>query len=648
MLRRVGVPTHRLSLESRFSSVVVNSKNALSADQVLVTVGTVHGVSATGTVETQRALVAGRNDMIGFAAYDAGLVDVDPAADEPRFWIRQGEARGQAIELSAIERRWGAQLRAAQGVRVLEGRAAHLPSDLGAPLPHDLERGGLRRLSGFDYESVRGSVFRDMFGLFQDEPHLGPSLQSQLFLYGGLGALAALPRPLSTILPTAHRFRVAAACAFAGLEHIEHLARPMQPGQPGLADGKADRLAYRLSTSLNTHGPALLNALLSPAFNLSKVRKHPELIDRLLCPGSPLRNVPQAPMVESGACASALIALADVAPHLINASYPGSHAPELVLWTAADAGLLPDYRILEGFGAGALMTSAKLDEINARRAPGQPKRSIQDAVAPFDEDAQGTVIGHGGSGLLVTTLRFAVENMLDITSIVVGWGQSGESGGKGHFAGVGFGGENALMFALRMASAAHGYGVQDFKHLVAHATGTRINSQTDLITVDRARHAIADEQAFRASLPKMTVGTSKALGDGHTLGEAGLRAAAEALYYVLGEQTVGIPSLQRIDPELSDMMQSFTIDARPISGDEDGGALAYAQGFGGYDGALAFRAANPDALARYRFADRKLLDAYLERRSELRRERQKSERAARRTRGASLALAERHRWHGAT
>jgi len=56
----------------------------------------------------------------------------------------------------------------------------------------------------------------DLFGLFDDDSRLGPSLQSQLFLYGGLGALAALPRPLSELLPDPQRFRVAAASAFFG------------------------------------------------------------------------------------------------------------------------------------------------------------------------------------------------------------------------------------------------------------------------------------------------------------------------------------------------------------------------------------------------------------------------------------------------
>jgi 3-oxoacyl-(acyl-carrier-protein) synthase len=623
------------------------SKSELSADQVLVTVGTVCGVSSVGTVETQRALIRGDRRAIGFAAFDAGLVDVEAEADEPNFFVRAGERRGQPIALEEIEARWGAQLRADMGVRVLKDEflPPHLPGDLGAQLPHDLERGGLRRLSGMGFEQVRASGFRDMFGLFHDEPKLGPSLQAQLFLYGGVGALAALPRPLAEVVPQAHRFRVAAACAFAGQEHIQYLAEPMQPNTLSARDKKADRLAYRLSTSLNTHGPALINALLSPAYNLSKARKHPELLEALLCPGTPLCNVPQAPMVSSGACASALIALADIAPQLLHASYPGSHAPQLVLWTAADAGLQPDSRIIEGFGAAAMMSRAKLAELNAGRAPADVRR-ISDALAPFDVDGQGTIIGNGGSGLLVTTLRFAVENMLDVSSIVAGWGQSGETGGKGHFAGVGFGGENALMFALMMAHAAHGYGVEDFGHLVAHATGTRTNSRTDLATVERARRAVAATQGSHAPLPRMTVGTSKALGEGHTLGEAGLRATAEAVYYVLGEQTVGVPSLRRIDPELSDLLEHYSISAKPIAGNEDGGALVYAQGFGGYDAALALRSANSAALRRYRFADPNSLDAYLERRSELRNQRKHNERVARRTHGAVLALAERHRWPG--
>lgn len=628
---------------------MADSATLLSADQVLVTIGTVCGVSSVGTVETQRALIAGDPRMIGFAAFDAELVDIDTGAQEVRFVAREGEPRGQALSLEEIEHRWGAQLRAEMGIRVLDdkGLLANLPCDLGAPLPHHLERGGLRRLMGTTYEEVRGSRFRDMFGLFGSDPRLGPSLQAQLFLYGGLGALAALPLPMAEILPEAHRFRIAAGCAFAGQEHVQHLAQGMQPNASGAPD-KVDRLAYRLSASLNTHGPALINALLSPAYSLSRVRKNPELLDALLPDGSMFRNVPQSPMVVSGACASALLALADIAPSLLMASsYAGTHAPELVLWTAADAPLQPDGRVIEGFGPGPLMSSAKLARINAGRSEASARR-VSDALAPFDLDAAGTVIGNAGSGLLVTTLSFAVEHCLDVTSIIVGWGQSGETGGKGHFAGVGFGGENALTGALQMARRAHGYGLEDFGHLVAHATGTRTNSRTDLITVERARRTVAAQLAPRARLPQMTVGAPKSLGDGHTTGEAGLRSTGEAIYYVLGAQTVGVPSLRRIDPEIADCLEQFKIDAAPVAGDEDGGAIAYAQGFGGYVAALALRAAHPDALRRYCFKDRTRLDAFLERSAEVRRQRVRDEQQARRTRGAILALAERHCWPGLT
>ena len=150
--------------------------------------------------------------------------------------------------------------------------------------------------------------------------------------------------------------------------------------------------------------------------------------------------------------------------HKLLFDYPGYRRPQIALWTAADAALQPSYGLLDAFGTGALMTQSKLATMNANRAPNE-QRSIADSLAPFDVDANGTAVGHAGSGVLITTLEFALKNFLDITSIIVGWGQSGEAGGKAHFAGVGFGGENALMHALDMAHQGHGYGVQDFDYL---------------------------------------------------------------------------------------------------------------------------------------------------------------------------------------
>ena len=637
------------------------SEPRLPADQVLVTIGTPCGVSAVGTTETHRALAEGDRELaLACAAFDAGYVDFDlerSTAAEPRF---QRVGDDQAITYEQIEQEWGERLRSASGIRQLSGEkcAEHLPCDLAAPLAHDLEDGGLRALAGLGVRDLRASALSDMFGLFDDDPRLGPSLQSQLFLYGGLGALAALPVPLAELIPEPHRFRVAAGCAFPGLDSHDALSLSMQPQRDGESRGesnggsqsngngdgrkaKIDRLAFRLAASLGTHGPALLSAMLSPGISLSRVRRNPEILEALLQSSTVMRRVPQAPMVTSAACASALVSLADSCIQMV-ARYPGHQPAEVLLWTAADSGLAPDARILEGFGAGAMMTREKLDAINAERDADEA-RGVGDCLSPFDVDAQGTIVGNAGSGLVVTTLDLALRECLDITSIIVGWGQSGETGGKGHFAGVGFGGENALVAALDMAHRAHGYGVGDFQHVVAHATGTRTNSKTELSSLHAARQAAVQAQGHEGALPIVTIGAPKAIGDGHTMGETGLRAVGEAIHYVLGGKTVGVPTLRRIDPDLGEPAEFATLSADPVAGNVDGGALVPTQGFGGYDGAIALRSATAQSLARYEVKDR-ILARYLERWPDVRADRVEREARWRRTRGGALQLAEKHRW----
>jgi 3-oxoacyl-(acyl-carrier-protein) synthase len=618
----------------------------LPASQVLVTVGTPCTMSALGSSDTHRAIVTGDRNAIAFAACDAGLVSVDPtrsSAGAPVFVRAGGEHDGEPIALAEIAARWGAALRQGMGIRRLprEAVARHLLTDVAAPLPHDLEAGGLRRLAGLTFSDLRRSSLSDMAGLFDDDPRLGPSLQALLFLYGGLGALAALPVPLARLVPEPHRFLMSAGCAFAGHDSFARLSLGMQPRRELVPDKTSDRLAYRLAGSLSTHGPSLMATMLAPAFSLSRVRRRPELLEQLVAPGSPFRRVPQAPLVVSAACASALSALGTAAPHLL-LSYPGHPAPDLLLWTAADAGLEPDGRVLEGFGFGGLMSVQKLEEINRGRGP-EEQRSLAECLAPFDVDAQGTVVGNAGSGAIVTTLGFALRHGLDITSIIVGWGQSGETGGKAHLAGVGFGGENAIIHAFRMAAEGHGYQVADFDYYVAHATGTHTNSRSDLTVAHAARHAAATAQGHRGPLPLMSVGAPKALGDGHTMGETGLKAVAEAVHYVLGQPAVGVPTLRRIDPEIGPVTEHFLLSAKPNAGNPNGGALVATQGFGGFNAAVALRSATPEALRRYP-GDPRLLEAYLERWGDIRQERVEREARQRRSRGFALRLAEEHRW----
>ncbi|PZN35385.1 MAG: hypothetical protein DIU71_00065 [Proteobacteria bacterium] len=616
----------------------------LTADKVLVTVGTPCSLSAVGSTETYLAKVVGAPEFIGYAAFDAGLVDIEDSGDAtPRFRWAAGEEAGSPASLEEIERRHGATLRAQLGIRHIPELTAlgdAVVTDIAASLPHDLADGGLRRLAGLGYRDVRESALKDMYGLFDDDPRLGPSLQAQLFVYAGLGALAALPVSLAELVPDPYDFRVAAATAFPGMDA---LAEWRAAGSSALTNDKLrDKFAMRLANALASHGPALIATMLAPAYPLSKSLKNPALLESLRTP-SGFTRVPQTPLNAVGACASSSIAFCEIAPQLL-LDYPGFRRPRLALWTAADAAARPHWEILDAFGPGALMTRAKLEAMNAERAPAE-RRSVSDCLAPFDVDANGTVVGEAGSGLIVTTLDFALRNFLDITSIIVGWGQSGEAGGKAHFAGVGFGGENAIIHALDMAWRGHGYGVGDFQYMVAHATGTRTNSKTDLTTVAAGRAAAAERQGARGSLPRVVVGTPKAVGDGHSMGETGLKAVSQALQYLLGKPAVGVPTLRTLDPDLGAASESFVLDRAPVAGNSDGGAFCATQGFGGYNGAIALRAAHPEALARYS-PDPKVLDAYLERWPQLRREREQRERHWRLRRGAALELAQMHRWRG--
>jgi 3-oxoacyl-[acyl-carrier-protein] synthase II len=618
----------------------------LPASRVLCTIGTPCTMSGVGSTETHRALVTESADAIGFAAFDAGLVDIDSSpGGEPRFIALDPARRREVLGVDQIESLWGARLRGAMGIRRYppEKLAAHVPVDLAAPLPHDLEDGGLRRLSGLTFAEIRQSPFMDLFGLFDDDPRLGPSLQSQLFLYGGLGALAALPRPLGEMLPDPRAFRVAAGCAFTGQESFDALRLGMQPRRETVADKKNDKLAYRLAAALSTHGGALISTMLSPSYALGKIRRHPELLAGLRSPASPMRRVPQAPLVTGAACASALVAFADAAAAAL-LSYPGYTRAEVLLWTAADAALMPDGRLMEAFGTAAMMSRDKLEAMNAGRSA-EDRRTVAQCLAPFDVDAQGTIVGHAGSGVVVTTLEFALRNSLDITSLVVGFGQSGETGGKGHFAGVGFGGENATIAALTMAREGHGYCITDFEHLVAHATGTRTNSRTDLAATHAARLAAAEAEGYAGRLPSMTVSAPKAIGDGHSMGETGLKAVSEAIRYLLGEPAVGIPTLRHIDDELGEPAEFFRLERAPVRGNVNGGVIVPTQGFGGYNGAVVLRAATAEAFARYD-VDAPVLAAYLERWPEIRRERVEREARHRRSRGFVRRLAEQHRWPG--
>ncbi|HKE96091.1 MAG TPA: hypothetical protein VKB34_17415, partial [Povalibacter sp.] len=142
----------------------------LTADKVLVTIGTPCSVSAVGSTETYNARVSGAPEFIAYAAFDAGLIDIELTGTASRVlrWA-QGSQAGQTATLPEIEERYGKSLRANLGIRHIEQLTAlgsSVVTDIAASLPHDLQSGGLRRQAGLSYREVRDSALRDMYGLF--------------------------------------------------------------------------------------------------------------------------------------------------------------------------------------------------------------------------------------------------------------------------------------------------------------------------------------------------------------------------------------------------------------------------------------------------------------------------------------------------
>ena len=110
-----------------------------------------------------------------FASFDAGLVTLDLP---PRASVPGGStARRQAVD--DIENRHGAELRRNSGIRVVDELIAgdeQAPTDIAAPLPHDLASCGQRSMAGITYRHVHDSPnCATCTCLFDDDPRLGPS-----------------------------------------------------------------------------------------------------------------------------------------------------------------------------------------------------------------------------------------------------------------------------------------------------------------------------------------------------------------------------------------------------------------------------------------------------------------------------------------
>lgn len=599
---------------------------AIPASQVVVIAGSPgYLVGPLGRPEAHDACVANDPNFIGYAAVDAGLCQIDPGSPRYQPIFLDGN---HPIALADIESRWGSALRANVGIRLYaDGQLAdHVENRIGAPLAHGLERGGqpggLRYFAGLTADEIAASPLAAIAPNFTDEPDLKPDLVSDMVFVSLAMAMASWGRPLSELVPDARHFRVWASSCIPGLDAYAAMGKVVED------DG-----ARRLAAFLTSHAPNLFTMALSPYLPLDVAKKNPDLVEALLRGGTGLYNVPQTPLVSSDACASALVNFCNGVNGLLTSD--SLDRVDVALWGAGDAPLRGDGRVNEGFKA-ALVS----DKHRAKRDI-PPRESLR----PFDRNMLGSVAGHLGGAFCATTLEFAMRKFLNVVALVPGWGQSTESGGKGHLGGVGYCGGNATRVALLRAYRDHGFGVNNFEYWVSHGTGTLVNSLTDLSVMQASLRAMAAHQGI-GELNSMFVGAIKAL-IGHSFGAAGIPQVREAIKFVKGDLACGIPNFVKPHPKIPpEALAGFVLNPGPHRRQNlQTGAITAVQGFGGPNGAMAFYTADPETVSRYA-TDAGVRAAYLERWSEIRRDSEAREARAFRTQGAALAELVRHRWAG--
>lgn len=620
----------------------------ISAEYVPVFVGLGSAISPLGRNEAHVASMQGSPDAIGFMAVDAKLVAVDSANSNGRPVFRRLD--GGQISVGEIESDYGAILRA-------QSRSRHLPAkrlvdgimtDIAAPLPHRFEEGseegGLREILGLrkaDF-SVSGNPFQAMKNLYKDSvKEGGPSRQQQIAMGVVMESLAALPKALRDTVKAYHFKTVWGAC-FGGEDSDDALTEQLiteaeDPTGKNRYNIQESAVYYqleqasRLARKISSNAPAECLTFLSPGAKSMSALKKSAVAEAaaLSLQGDDMWNIPYSPFVVNAACASALTAFCSGVDYLFPNRGRDSRA-KIMLLGSADAAIGVRGRNVVGFGEAAVKDLKG--------------RCIDQALGAWDQDASGTIVGEGGYAVLVTSLKFAIENKLDILGLCTGYSECLENGLKAVMSGIGFGGHQALYQALRMSYEDHGFGLEDFDHLEAHATGTALNAMTEPRAVSTARRRFAEFVKFSGSLPQMTVGASKAVMGAHLMGPAGAISLQKGLLHILGRSTWGIPGFKKHHPEVGPEIEEYKLSGELLQGRGDGGVLIPVQGFGGYNAGLAIKAATPDIIARYPGIDPMALAEYLEQWDDIRAQREVRERVATRTPRNILNLADQHRW----
>ena len=195
------------------------------------------------------------------------------------------------------------------------------------------------------------------------------------------------------------------------------------------------------------------------------------------------------------------------------------------------------------------------------------------ASLPFSADRGGFVIAEGAAILILEEYEHAVARGAEIIAEICGYGNTCDAY---HVTAPNPDGTTQCA-AIKMALNEAGYNSDDTLYINAHGTGTALN---DVSETKAFKMALGDD-AYKAHISS-TKGST-----GHMLGAAGAAGAAEAIATVLALKHGTVPptiNLTNPDPELD---LDYTPN-KPVNADLSI-ALSDSLGFGGHNGAIAFR-----------------------------------------------------------
>ena len=196
--------------------------------------------------------------------------------------------------------------------------------------------------------------------------------------------------------------------------------------------------------------------------------------------------------------------------------------------------------------------------------------SRQEKIKPFDQQADGLIIGEGAGFVVLKRLEDAIKDQDKIYSVIKGVGVSSDGSGTSVMSPAVKGQLNAVTQAWENAALER----KDIGYLEAHGTGTPLGDKTEIETLKQFF-------GFDADLPKAGIGSVKS-NIGHAMpaaGIAGLIKSSLALFHGI------IPPTLHCDEPLAALAETrFSAVQKAIDWDQSGLpklAAVNAFGFGG-------------------------------------------------------------------